>query len=249
MSANRAETLEQLARLCRTGRAIDTVGTTEPSEFSELDAMLPGEGWAVGTIVELMPHAMGIGEFRLLLPTLARMTRAEHHVALISPPYIPFAPALAQHGLALERLLVINAATSEDTLWAFEQTLRCKSFGAVVAWPSAVKDREIRRLQLAAEAGRSIGFVYRPPSAALESSPAAVRLKLQASETGLSIDILKCRGTRGGFSVTVDALTLDAPTLPSAAQDVRMPRAHGCAGAAPVRTGEEVSYYPLVTTR
>jgi hypothetical protein len=233
MNANRAETLEQLARLCRTGRSSNTAWTTEPSGFSELDDVLPAGGWAVGTLVELMPLATGIGEFRLLLPALARMTHIDQHVALISPPHIPFAPALLQHRIKLERLLVINAPSAEDTLWAFEQTLRCKSFGAAVAWPSTVKDREIRRLQLAAEAGRSIGFVYRSPSAALESSPAAVRLRLQASEAGLSIDILKCRGTRGGFSVTVDTPALDAPTLPRQTREGNVVR----------------SDYPLVTTR
>jgi hypothetical protein len=198
---NRAETLEQLARLCRTGTV--AAPATEPSGVKELDAVLPNGGWPVGTIVELMPVSTGIGEFRLLMPILARLTRTERHIALIRAPYVPFAPALIQHGVQLDRLLIINASNEEDTLWAFEQTLRCKSFGAVVAWPNVVKDREVRRLQLAAEAGRSIGFLYRPVSAALESSPAAVRLKLQATSTSLQLDILKCRGARGGVSVTV----------------------------------------------
>jgi hypothetical protein len=183
-----------------------------------------------------MPVNTGIGELRLLMPTSARITRTEH-VALISPPYTPFAPALAQHGVQLERLLVIRAQTPADILWAFEQTLRCKSFGAVLAWHPLLKDREIRRLQLAAEASRSIGFLYRPPAAALEFSPAAVRLKLHASENGLSIDILKCRGGRSGISVSVDSQQprRDAPTLPS-----------------PVNTGEgktPSSVYPLSAIR
>jgi hypothetical protein len=198
---NRAETLEQLARLCRIGTT--ATPAIEPSGVDALDALLPNGGWPVGTIIELMPTAVGIGEFKLLMPTLARLTGAGRHIALISSPYIPFAPALIQQGIQLERLLVIDARASEDALWAFEQTLRCKSFGAVIAWPTAIKDREVRRLQLAAEAGRSIGFLYRPPSAALESSPAAVRLKLQATAANLKIDILKCRGARGGVSVTV----------------------------------------------
>jgi cell division inhibitor SulA/protein ImuA len=213
---NRLETLEQLARLCRTGTA--SAPAIEPSGVKELDAALPNGGWPVGTIIELMPMTVGIGEFKLLMPTLARLTRAGRHIALISSPYVPFAPALSQQGVQLERLLVINAPVQEDTLWAFEQTLRCKSFGAVIAWPSVIKDREVRRLQLAAEAGRSIGFLYRSPAAALESSPAAVRLKLQATSTSLQVDILKCRGARGGISVTVDstgpAKKAPIPTLP-----------------------------------
>jgi cell division inhibitor SulA/protein ImuA len=72
----------------------------------------------------------------------------------------------------------------------------------VLAWPQQIKDREVRRLQLAAEAGRSIGFLYRSPAAAREASPAAMRLKLQArTNGGMDIEILKCRGGRSGISV------------------------------------------------
>jgi hypothetical protein len=197
---NRAETLEQLARLCRREGAIPPAihATGSP----QLDAVLPHGGWQSGTIVELMPTQIGVGEFRLLMPALASITNTERHAALIAPPYIPFAPALARHGIRLERLLVVRAAKNADVLWAFEQTLRCKSFGAVVAWPETIKDRDVRRLQLAAEAGRSVGFLYRSTFAALETSPAAIRLKLRpANDGGLHIDILKCRGIRSGQTV------------------------------------------------
>jgi hypothetical protein len=171
-----------------------------------LDAVLPGGGWQVGTIVELMPAAIGIGELRLVVPALARITSAGRHVTLIAPPYIPFAPALSQQGVRLERLLVIQAQQAEDILWATEQSLRCRSFGAVLAWPAAtIRDREIRRLQLAAEAGSSTGFLYRSVDAAHEASPAALRLRLRRIASALQVDIVKCRGGRSGVSVKVEA--------------------------------------------
>lgn len=192
-SPARAEQLEQLARLCRHGRA-GPPPWVEPSG-SALDAVLPQGGWQSGTVVELMPASEGIGELRLLMPALARITQGERHVAMIAPPYIPFAPALLRHGLRLEHFWIVRAQSAADILWSAEQTLRCKSFGAVLAWPTAIRDREVRRLQLAAESGNSIGFIYRSPSAARESSPAAVRLRLQTDATGqLSIDVVKCRG-------------------------------------------------------
>ena len=196
----RTASLEELSRLCRT-HCDGAPPAAQASGSRGLDAVLPGGGWPLGVIVELMPCATGIGELRLLMPALARFTRAGRHVALISPPYIPFAQALAQHGLQLDHLLVIDARKREDVLWVCEQTLRCKSFGAVLAWPAALKGREARRLQLAAEAGGSIGFLYRSPLAANEPSPAALRLRLQATPTGeLRVDVLKCRGARGGIS-------------------------------------------------
>jgi len=201
---NRAETLQHLAWLCRNGRTT-LAPVIEASGWTELDAVLPGGGWQVGTIVELMPTAIGIGELRLIVPALARITSAGRHVTLVAPPYIPFAPALSQHGVRLERLLVIQAQRAEDILWATEQSLRCRSFGAVLAWPATVRDREIRRLQLAAEAGGSTGFLYRSVDAAREASPAALRLKLQRIANVLQIDVVKCRGGRRGVSVQVAA--------------------------------------------
>jgi protein ImuA len=202
---NRAETLQNLAWLCSNGRAV-TAPVVEASGWTELDAVLPGGGWQAGTVVELMPTATGIGELRLLLPALARITGAGRHVTLIAPPYIPFAPALSQHGVRLERVLVIQARQAEDTLWAAEQSLRCRSFGAVLAWPTKIRDREIRRLQLAAEAGGSTGFLFRSVDAARESSPAALRLKLRRTDSNaLQVDVLKCRGGRSGLSVKVEA--------------------------------------------
>jgi hypothetical protein len=201
---NRAETLQHLAWLCRNGRAA-VAPIIEASGWTELDAVLPGGGWQVGTIVELMPTAVGIGELRLLMPALARITSAGRHITLIAPPYIPFAAALSQHGVRLERLLIIQAQQTEDILWATEQSLRCRSFGAVLAWPTAIRDREIRRLQLAAEAGGSTGFLYRSVDAAREASPAALRLKLRRIASALQIDVVKCRGGRSGVSVKVKA--------------------------------------------
>ncbi|HEY8540190.1 MAG TPA: translesion DNA synthesis-associated protein ImuA [Steroidobacteraceae bacterium] len=200
---DRAKTLEQLARLCR------REGTVPPAVYAsgcaELDAVLPYGGWQSGTIVELMPTQTGVGEFRLLMPALAQISRTDRHLGLISPPYIPFAPALQAHGIQLERLFVVEATKNTDALWTMEQMLRCKSFGAVVGWPKEIKDRDVRRLQLAAEAGRSIGFLYRPVATASFGSPAAVRLKLSRNETGgLEIDVLKCRGARSGVKLVID---------------------------------------------
>jgi protein ImuA len=62
-----AELIEELARLCRNGRD-GVLRSVEPTGSERLDAVLPGGGWQSGTIVELMPMSMGIGELRLLMP-------------------------------------------------------------------------------------------------------------------------------------------------------------------------------------
>lgn len=210
--------LEQLARLCRNGRVADTAPrTTLPSGFQVLDDLLPGGGWPLGALTELMPDAAGLGELSLLLPALARLTDSGRYLALIEPPWVPQAAALVQQGVALERVWILRTPGPQAALWAAEQILRCPAIGAMLAWPTAsLADRSIRRLQLAAEAGGSLGVLYRPPPAALEASPAALRLRLHAAPCGgLCIEIHKARGS--SFSLQQRCmLTLHAPAASQA---------------------------------
>jgi hypothetical protein len=187
----------------------------EPSGYPALDALLPGGGWPVSALTELLLDSEGIGELRLILPWLARLTQAGGRVALIDPPYLPFAQALQQAGLYLPRTLVVRPQPGDGGLWALEQTLRNGACGAVVGWHgfAAGGDRpghdgrlpaggdlgiaELRRLQLAAEAGRTTALLFRPQAAALQPSTAALRLRLSAGRAGqLQIDLLKARGGR-----------------------------------------------------
>jgi hypothetical protein len=189
---------ELRARLERVGRSAHADGQARAlaTGFAELDAVLPGGGWPVGAITELMPETQGIGELSLLMPALAQLGRAGRYLAWIAPPCLPYPPALAQHGLALERLLLVQAQDARTVLWAIEQALRCPAIGAVLAWPASLDDRRVRRLQLAAEAGGSCGLLYRPPAAAQQPSPAALRLRLRSMPGGLQVEIQKARGGR-----------------------------------------------------
>jgi len=210
MGSRRAQTLEQLAQLCRDGAPGRMASRlAAPSGFPELDASLPGGGWPVGAIAELMSDAIGIGELSLLVPLLSRLARAGRYIAWIAPPYLPYAPALAQRGLPLERMLLVRTRSLQESLWATEQALRCPAVGAVLGWPAYIVDKNVRRLQLAAEAGGSLGILYRPPEAARESSPAALRLRLHALPEGLAVEIQKVRGGRAGLTLRVGV----APTV------------------------------------
>jgi hypothetical protein len=165
-----------------------------PTGFPDLDAELPGGGWPTGAVTEIFAEGEGIGELRLAMPALARLTREGRRLAWIAPPHIPYAPALAAAGIRLSRMIVVRAETSRDALWAAEQALRSGSCGAVLAWPAAEDGRALRRLQLAAEAGGAWGLFYRPGGAAASPSPAALRLRVEAAEGKLVVRILKRRG-------------------------------------------------------
>lgn len=165
-----------------------------PSGFSELDAELPGGGWPSGCLTEVLPQHEGIGELRLLGPALARLAAEGRWLAWIAPPHLPYAPALAAAGIALERLFIVRTHKRTDTLWAMEQAVRSNACGAVLAWPEHVRYPELRRLQIAAGGSRALALLFRPPSAAGESSPAALRLKLETAAGGIAVRILKRRG-------------------------------------------------------
>ncbi len=163
-----------------------------------LDGALPSQGWPIGALTELMVVHEGIGELSLLLPALASLTHKQQWTALIAPPYIPYAPALVNAGISLERMLVVSTEDDQkNAFWAAEQLLRSGVFSAVVLWARKNSDdRQQRRLQLAAEQGKSWGVCYRPHQTAKNSSPAGLRMVLQQSKSRLQINIIKNRGGR-----------------------------------------------------
>ena len=171
---------------------------SESTGIAPLDQALLG-GWPVGALSQIVSRESGLG-FSLMIPLLARLTRAGRHVALIAPPYIPYAPALRDAGVDLHKLLWIAPKDRVDALWATEQMLRSGLHGAVALWSPALEAPIERRLQLAAETGRSIGIVAHAGAYGAHSI-AAVRLQVTPAPAALSVEIVRCRGARPGQRV------------------------------------------------
>ncbi len=180
-----------------------------PTGFSELDAWLPGGGWPAGALTEIHVERAGVGELQLVMPAAARLTRSGRWLALIAPPYVPYAPAFVAHGVQLSRLLLVRTTATADHLWACEQALRSQACGAALAWLDRVHERALRRLQLAAESGGTSMLLFRPARAA-PASPAALRLHVSKSQSRTLVRILKRRG--GGLPPPI-ALDLHAAPL------------------------------------
>ena len=172
---------------------------TVSSGDAALDAQLPGGGWPVGALTELV-QAPGVHlEWRLLLPALLRCGQGP--VVLVGAPalgaaaLLPFAPALAGFGLPWQRLLWLRA--SDAQLWMAEQALRCAPVDAVLLWLAHARPQELRRLQLAAAQHHKLLFVMRHSEAMHAASPAVLRVQLApcaTHATGLRVEILKRRG-------------------------------------------------------
>lgn len=165
-----------------------------PTGYARLDRELPGGGWPAGTLTEILCADEGIGELQLVLPTLAALSHAGSRIAWLAPPHLPYAPALAAAGVRLEFLTVVRAPGRRDALWAAEQVLRAGACRALLAWLPRASYAELRRLAVAAEAGRAFAALFRPPQAVRESSPAPLRLALEPDGERLVVRILKRRG-------------------------------------------------------
>ena len=180
------------ARQVWRGRALPPVEGGQPTGWPLLDAALPMRGWPEASLTEILLPADGIGELRLVLPTLARLTQGQRPVVLIAPPYVPCAMGWRQQGVNLQRVDIVDA-DEKQVLWAAEQCLRSGSCAAVLAWPQQADDRSLRRLQVAADTGRALAFVFRDRRHLANASPAALRLEIAASPQP-SLWIRKCRG-------------------------------------------------------
>lgn len=184
----------------RGGQYARVVHTSIPTGHARLDAQLPGAGWPRGALTEILADRQGIGEFSLLTPALARLSRGHDWIVLVAPPHIPYAPALAGHGLDLTRIIIVHPGSEQENLWAAERCLRAKSCSAVIYWAASSGRTEhtlCRRLQLAAEAGQAWAVVFRSTRWARHTSPAALRLMLDAGQDRLKVQLLKRRGGGG----------------------------------------------------
>ena len=176
--------------LWRAGRTPMASASGMPTGHAALDALLPQGGWPPAALTELLLPADGVGELALLMPTLARLTRQGGVVALVAPPYLPYAPAWQQAGVDLRRLEIVDC-DARGALWAFEQCLRSAACAAVVGWPWQADPQALRRLQVAADSGDCLGFAFRDRKHAGNPSPAALRLE---QVRGGDWHVRKCRG-------------------------------------------------------
>jgi len=180
-----------------------------------LDAEIPGGGWPVGSLTEILRAQEGIGELRILGSALAALSARGKYLAWIAPPYSPYAPALAAAGIDPARLFVVRTGSERETLWAIEQALRSNACGAVLAWPVAPRYPELRRLQLAAEGSRALAMLFRSQKAAAEPSPAVLRIALGTAADGLAVHILKRRGAPLDRPILLPIVPLGSRRLPT----------------------------------
>lgn len=183
--------------------AEDPVATATPCQstgFAELDNLLPGGGWPASGLVEIVSRHKAIGELQLLMPLLRERSHQQQSLLWITPPYTLHGPALANSGINIRNSFVIpSQARCNNALWSIEKALQSSECGMVLAWQNWLSARVVRRLQLAANEGNTLGVLFhqRP----VPHSPASLQLEISAAPPAadgsrqLNVRLLKAKGS------------------------------------------------------
>ena len=191
-----------------------------------VDRLLPGGGLRYGMLVEWLSAHAGSGAATLSLLAAREACRSGGTLVVIDRQQTFYPPAAVAWGVDPRRLIVVHPRSQRDELWAAVQSLRSPATAATWAAIDRLNDRAFRRLQLAAQAGRTLGLVLRPAAARGQPSWADVRLWVGARDWGLGtgkgrqfpspqplapsplrrvqIRVLRCSGGRPGDSTTLE---------------------------------------------
>jgi protein ImuA len=133
-----------------------------PFGIGIVDERLPGGGLAYAAIHEVAgggTDTVNGAAAALFAAGIAARTKGKILWCLNRPDL--FFPALAQAGLHPDRIIFCEAGCEGDVLAACEEGLGFGGFGCVVAELVRLPMTASRRLQLAAEKGKSMGLVVR----------------------------------------------------------------------------------------
>ncbi|MEZ6091191.1 MAG: hypothetical protein R3C05_24850 [Pirellulaceae bacterium] len=184
------------------------------SGVSSLDDVLPQKGYPPGSLVEWIDSGQAGGAAWLSLLGAARAYKhSGNKVVILDPDRTFYPPAAIACGLPAEAMILLQPQSSDDLIWAMDQSLRSSAVSAVWGKLDRLEDIDARRLQLAAETGGTLGMLLRPAKAIGQPSWAEVRWhvhgvpaptdrtspwKTSHGDRLLSVRLLRARGASAG---------------------------------------------------
>lgn len=167
--------------------------------YALLDAQLPGGGWPVGALIEVLCLAEHASEWQLVVPALAKqLVEDSRSVLIVEPPYEPCGRFLQHRGVPAQRLCKVVVDDVLARLWVCEQALQCREVSVVLAWLPGIAYPALRRLHVAAAKQKMLFWAFRPKSDLALASPAALRVLVEQKCIGglhsIELSILKRRG-------------------------------------------------------
>ena len=135
-----------------------------------LDTLFPGGSLRPGMMVELLTEQRGSGATSIAIECARRMLVETNGCLVVTDRWRRFyPPAAVARGIETKDLIVVRSNEQQvmsgaEELWALDQALRCPGVGVVMAWLDKVDPLAFRRLQLAAESGKTLTLLMRPAS-------------------------------------------------------------------------------------
>ena len=133
-----------------------------PFGIADVDSRLPGGGLALGALHEIAGGGNGAVDgaaAALFSAGVAARTKGKILWCITRPDL--FAPAIAQAGLASDRVIYLEAGDDKTVLACMEEGLRHGSLAAVVADVARLSITASRRLHLAAKTSGTTGIALR----------------------------------------------------------------------------------------
>ena len=146
-----------------------------PFGITDIDSRLPGGGLTLGALHEIAGGGNGAVDgaaAALFAAGVAARTRGKVLWVITRPDL--FAPALAQAGLAPDRVIYVEAGDDKTVLACIEEGLRHGGLGAVVGEVARLDMTASRRLQLSAVGESSpVPRPWRPATGVGSKRPAS----------------------------------------------------------------------------
>lgn len=171
MSYAETAILSRVESLRRKLAGLSATDTSENHGFSTgcdaLDRLLPGQALRSGMLVELLAEERGSGAGMLAMQLAKRAIDAAQGCLVVTDRWRRFYPPAAMAGgIETKDLIVVRSSdskimTAAEELWALDQALRCPGVSVVLAWLDKVDPLPFRRLQLAAESGKTLAVLLR----------------------------------------------------------------------------------------
>ena len=169
--ADLAERVRQLERPRRAeGGGVVSTGQ------ARLDALLPERGLRRGTLVEWLSTAAAAGAGTLALVAARQAAEQGGPIVVVDRAGNFYPPGAQRLGIDLARLFVVRPENDADQSWVIDQALRTRGVAAVCAAIDRMDEHTLRRWQLAAETGDTLGLLIRPERVRREPSWAELRL-------------------------------------------------------------------------
>ena len=172
-----------LARL-RDEIAASGLGRTDrsivPTEWPELDGVLPGGGIRRGSLVEMLDERAGCGAETIAAVLTRTVCQSQGVVVVVDRDGQFYPPALAAWGIGFERQIVVRRRMMPTPCGPPISGAANRAAVAVWLWTDRLTQPDYRRLQLSAvEGSAEMGVLFRPARARGQPTGADLQLAVE----------------------------------------------------------------------